>query len=44
MLAETLGIALTEVNAGDIGWINLNADATFQGKAYTAGWKLVTIN
>ncbi len=44
MLAETLGIALTEVNSGDIGWINLNADAEFQGKAYTAGWKLVTIN
>ena len=44
MLAETLGIALTEVNSGDIAWINLNADATFQGTEYTAGWKLVTIN
>ena len=42
-LAETLGLLLTEVNSGDGGWINLNADAEFQGTAYKAGWRLVFI-
>ncbi len=43
-LAETLGLLLTEVNSGDVGWINLNADATFQGTEYKEGWRLVGIN
>jgi hypothetical protein len=43
MLAETLGLLLTEVNPGDGGWMNLNADAEFQGTSYKAGWRLVFI-
>ena len=34
----------TSATTGDIVWVNVNAQTTFQGQTLYAGWNLISIN
>jgi len=35
---------LTDTASGDIVWVNISADETFQGEALTGGWNLIALD